>query len=223
MSEPNPASLQSPAWVPTQGAHADDETIELYVRGQLDEERTTVFEDHYALCRHCQQRITECQEFVSTVRTALAGAALPHSEPAAPPFLDRLSNWFRGAAPVWAPAFAALVLVVAGASLWTPGLPSRSYAEFTLEARRGPESPPVPAHQSLRLILDRTGLPVVRSGTLVDSTGVQVLQQSWKSEDPAVLVIDRGLAPGRYWIRLYETVTTQADSPPAREFGLEVR
>ena len=223
MSDLNTNPVTAPAWLPPLGSHADDETIELYVRGKLDEDRANSLEDHYALCRDCQRRIVECQNLVSTMRMALAQAP-PIQERTPPrPFLEKLWNWLRGTAPAWAPALAALAIFVTVGSLWWPGSPNATSLEFTLTAQRGPESTAVPAHETLRLKLDRTGLPVVRSGTLVDSTGRLILHQRWKSDDPIWLTVAGGLPAGRYWIRLHESENPPAEAPPAREFGLDVR
>ena len=222
MSDKTPESITAPAWVPRLEPHPDDETIELYVRGKLGEDRTNELEDHYALCRHCQRRIVESQDLMSTVRAALTQVPYVEERLVRRPFLSRLWNWLRGSAPIWVPALAALILGVGLTWMVAPGFFHSKPVEVVLAARRGVEFGSAPADRLLTIKLDRTGLPVVRSGTLVSNDGRVLQHQSWKVDDPVWLSVTAGLPAGRYWVRLYEQANPQADSPPLREFGLEV-
>ncbi|HTP87003.1 MAG TPA: hypothetical protein VMJ34_08645 [Bryobacteraceae bacterium] len=50
----------------------DDDLIELYSLGVLDRLQGKSFEEHYLLCESCQERLLTTDDFVVTMKSALA-------------------------------------------------------------------------------------------------------------------------------------------------------
>ncbi len=63
-------------------AHADEERLERYAMGLLTEAESAPLEEHLLLCAGCREKLSEFDEFLSTLRSTRA-------DPSGPPEADR--------------------------------------------------------------------------------------------------------------------------------------
>ncbi len=184
--------------------HIDETTLEKYVMGALSGSATAEVEQHLLVCESCRQRVTETDDYVRAMRTAVETAAGGAPE----------SAWwwgFRWLVP--AVAFAALtVFVVERLGPRT----SSSPAPVALEAMRGSEAAQAPAGRPLQLQPDLRGLPPSTRYRLelVTASGAMV----WRGEFQAPLAMAPGQAAGDYFVRL-----SLPDGTLLREYALAIR
>ena len=197
--------------------HATIEALELYSLGRLAEPEVSRLEEHLLICEQCQHRLEEEERFAVTVRSALASEAKRQAEPrrVALPFL----NWrWRGLTLAGAATATALILMTFTAG--TPGPPQ----ELQLIAQRGPETtmPRARAGAPLRLRMDATEIGALAGYRIevVSAAGERVWQQNVVASGSSLIaVINRELAAGQYWVRVYGS-NEGADA--LREFGVKL-
>jgi hypothetical protein len=209
--------------MPLEG-HASEEVLERYSLGVLSEVETEPFEEHLLVCPVCQDRLAEMDAFVGATRRAaekvLAGPPLSTAS-----WWRRLFSDLPWPKTAWAYVVAgmALLLVTFAATWGIPRLRGAPSATVWLESARGMpgvSGARAPADRPLVLQLQLTELPRLPSYAveLVDWQGRPLLASAvpWEGGQASLRV--GKLAPGRYWIRVYNP------SPPRellREFGLE--
>jgi len=191
------------------GRHWEAEEIERYSLGTIPEEESARLEEHLLICESCRQRLSESDDYVSSMQHAAAELRR------APAVRERRWWWWSIANLV--PAVAVLVLLVivvaVGLRMGNPG-PAAPAVAVSLAATRGAGiEAKAPAHNALTLHVDLTGLPVWPSYRLelVDSVG----QRVWQGPANAAKVPP--LRPGIYFIRAYSPA-----GELLREYGLEV-
>jgi anti-sigma factor RsiW len=54
----------------SQDTHMDEETLELYALGRLNEDDAAPLEEHLLICHSCQDRLADIDEYIRTVRAA---------------------------------------------------------------------------------------------------------------------------------------------------------
>lgn len=214
---------------PTLGTHPSDDELELYSLSRLQEVDTARIEEHLLVCQQCRDRLVEIEDFVRTLRVALRELQAEISPEVRPVGASAerarwglISGLWGLPKPAWVALAAALLVAVV---IWSPWSgPGRVPYEMELRALRAgqAEVPVAPARVPLRLRLDIEGLPQAAGYQVqvVDQLG-RVRWEGWvnRGGEMLELAIERGLASGRYWVRIYGT------EPGAllREAGFEVR
>lgn len=201
--------------------HCEDESLELYARGKLDEFRTEILEEHMLICEGCRERLDNEERQVRAFRSA---AARIRSEEAdrAQRSAWRLLDWVRMPASGWAAAVAALCGLAVLASFSFHKLSEDGpMANVELRAERGGANV-APAHHRLDLKLDVRGLQLSSGARaeIVDADG-KVLENLTTAQVSEAVDIHtgHGFDSGTYFVRLYPRGATEA----VREFALEVK
>ena len=180
--------------VPTPHRHANDEQMEKYSMGSMSADETADFEEHLLICPGCQERLSETDAYIASVRTA--GSQLQQTSPVRP----RVTFWR------WAGALAAAAAIILVLRTM-PSLPGSAPAVVELQVSRGSLTAAAPARTAVRLRPDLTGLPAYASYVLelVDEGGTVRWQgQAGHNEFPVL----PGQKAGTYFVRVYS---------PARE------
>jgi uncharacterized CHY-type Zn-finger protein len=199
--------------------HLDEESLELYAFGRLAEERAELLEEHLLICEECRTRLDTTERYMKAMAR---GSLKVQKEPLNPGLLSHVSGWFRWPAMVWAPAAAALCVILAVSALnMRRGEPILPPVAVSLTAFRA-EAEVVQAHHPLILHLETRGLllnsPTVQV-TLVDANGKK-LEESTAAFGPFVdFQTRRPLQPGVYYARILKPGSVDS----AREFALDVR
>lgn len=199
--------------------HVNDEDLERYSIGSLQEPVLSKLEEHLLLCPECQRRLEEMDAYVEAMRHA--AGRLEAEDDSRRRFWSRVSSklTFRRLAWVMGAAAAALLAVALRVSL-NPTQPSPPYA-LVLETSRGAEAQHAPAGRGLDLSLDITGLQplpayrieiVDRQGTRVAGLRAELAQGRVRTS------VTRGLGAGIYFVRLYAP-----SGELLREYALEVK
>lgn len=53
-----------------QSIHPDDEVVEAYAMGRLEEPILSDYEEHLLICDHCQERLQQIDQYVDAMRRA---------------------------------------------------------------------------------------------------------------------------------------------------------
>ena len=132
---------------PSRAKHVSEEDLERYSMNQLAEPELGEVEMHLLVCVECQDRVTESDRFVRSMR--VAGSKLRRE-----PVWRLWPAWWR---PALAVAFAVGLLIVAGVHL---GSRNAAPALAVLQASRGPmpAHSQVPAGRPVQLQMDLTDL-----------------------------------------------------------------
>jgi hypothetical protein len=202
--------------------HIDEDVLELYSLGRLAETQSSGLEEHLLICRACQERLEQTDDFVRAFRMAVRGKPQPEKRVA------HRRRWWNWAGAGWQPipVGAALALVAMGVIALAPRSVPTEEIEVRLSALRGSGSgalATVPAQRMLRLNLDAQALPGQSYRIeLADARG----RQLWQSLSPVRVeseslhtTVARLVPAGLYWVRLYDPISGQL----AREYGLNVR
>jgi hypothetical protein len=186
--------------------------FEEYVFDRLSNTEASGFEEHLLICEECQDTLDNTTHYIRLMKAATAAYATGRTRVFAPllaPLPRFRSDGLRRNA-----ATAAVLLLMCITALLSWRTPVADPKTITLEAYRTGDAsavPQAPAGRPLDLKIDLKDLPAA-SGyrvEVVDASGRRV----WFGGTPAHL--DKGLARGSYWIRLY-TDTGEL----LREFGL---
>lgn len=198
--------------------HPDEEQIEKYSLGDLSEEESSRFEEHLLVCESCQNRVTESDNYVSTMQSASARVRRE----------GRSGEKRRWLAARWVPKVAAVaaVLFLAAVGLERAARRSdnRGNAEpafnIYLAATRGNGiEAKAPAGRVLTVQLDLAGLPPESSFRLemVDGHGARVWQGTVMPKDSQGVASIPRMTSGLYFLRAYAP-----SGKLLREFGLDV-
>lgn len=185
--------------------HSTDDQLEYYSLGRLSETEIPVLEEHLMVCAVCQERLDGIENFALGMRQVLCEPA-----PQAAGFFDFL----RRPAFAFSFSFAAVavlaiaVFAINGRTKFAPA------ASLQLTAMRGEMPVSGPARET-----DLTLMDVPQSGgpfrvEVVDATG----KLQWTGPGGVSVKVQRGLAPGDYFVRLYG-----ADNRVVHEYGFRVR
>src|SRR5262245_60553433 len=109
-----------------QTPHVDENTLDLYVTGTLEEDSVRVVEEHLLECPLCQRRLKAADEFVAVFRTAAGELRQPRMA------VSRRGAW-------WGLAAAALLLLGIAISRQTY-IDRQTPATVVMQAFRGPET-----------------------------------------------------------------------------------
>jgi hypothetical protein len=185
------------------GSHLTEDALEVYSLGRLSsEEDIAVVEEHILVCGYCQTRLEKMDGFVAA---AVAGAKSVAADPAP----DKSRNYL----PIAIAASAALLVFL-------PGVFEQNNQQTSIDlvAVRNENKLTAPAHTSLNLKLDLTGL----SATAYDweLSGIDgKVQSSGKLDLSSGRLVISGLDAGQYWLRL----KTAGQQEILREFSLLVK
>lgn len=188
--------------------HLDDCQIEEYCQGKIQEPELTELEEHLLTCESCQQRVTEGDAYVQSMRYASARTRAEEHTP-------RRAWAASGLIPVLG---IALVLVGLGTFLRMNLPGARPRVPVALEVMRGAGIlARAPAGRLLLLNPGVDGLPALAGYRLemVDRDGKRVFQGDFV---PGKGVEAPSQSSGTYFVRLY--------TPPGmllREYALEIQ
>jgi hypothetical protein len=198
-------------------AHPEDEMLELYALGRLDEPELGVVEEHILICAACQERLDEATEYAGLMREAAAKVAVEQPVEAAWRKWLRL-DWL----PVPMPALAGAMVVLVAVMVWHPwrAVAPAEWRTVELETMRG-EAAGATAVEGfgLDLRLDIAGLDAGgATAQIVEATGGPVAELTVAIDGGKASVrYAAGLQAGRYWVRLKKSGET------LREYSLTVR
>jgi anti-sigma factor RsiW len=190
--------------------HAIEEDLERYSLGTLPEADTEIFEEHLLVCPACQERLTETDVYLRTMRQALRRPQEQQSWSwfGFPP---RLTSVPALPGLAWALG-AALCLVLLFGVFGIRRLPISAGSPpvaIVLQTMRGAEQPgavTAPKGRPLALDADVAGLSL-QSGCvveIVDQRGTPAWHSQGKPQGARLtLQLRYGLREGRYWVRLY--------------------
>jgi hypothetical protein len=192
--------------------HIDEEEIERYSMGAMDEGAIAPFEEHLLICESCQLRLAQTDVYVAAMRQACAGLRT------AP--LQRGLPWLRF--PRLVPALAGMAVLMVAAGLWLSRLDLGEAYPFAVDlaATRGAAiAAQAPAGRWLLLRLDLANLPASPGYRLemVDRSGNRVWQATVPARGSKADFKVPRTQPGVYFVRVYR--------PPGellREYGFEV-
>jgi len=196
-------------------AHPDDEALELYALGRLDEPELGELEEHILICAGCQDRLDQATEFANLMREATAKvASAPEPEPA-------WKKWFRFD---WMPmpAMAGAMAVLFAVMMWQPWQqkPPAQWQTVELETVRGEANGAAgAAGAALHLKMDVAGLDATGATAQIVTAGGETVSEVPVDEagGKAEIRYEKGLSAGRYWVRLRKSGET------IREFALLTR
>jgi hypothetical protein len=210
--------------------HPSEEILERYALGRVGAPDLEPIEEHLLVCPHCQERLSEADQYVLAMRNA--ARLLLNEQPRAVPEASSAVlgkkrpalHWgMRWLWPAGAVAFAALALSLAvPKQLPQAGTPD----EVALAVSRGAAQDlltRVAAGRPLRLDIDLTEIPPASSYRLdlVNGEG----QLVWSGIGVGVrnqlhFAPSRLLLSGKYWARLYAVSVSPV---LVREYGMEAR
>lgn len=211
------------------GSHASDDLLERYAMAKASEVESASVEEHLIACGHCQERLAALDDFIHTFKQT---APVLEAQDQAKEQLraEEGSLWQRlmSFVPMPAPAMAAACLAIVALvsiPMWRAGNVEGTPQTVELQAVRAAGTEDAEAGRPLVLRLNLEGLDLSTNiaAEVADADGDVILQQPLPQDRAAADVkIPKGLAAGRYWIRVYRQ---QAGEPgdPLREFGLTVR
>ena len=197
-------------------SHPEEELLERYAMGRLDEPELGEVEEHLLICAPCQERLDEATAYVGIMREAAGNVA---AEPAA--VEAGWKTWLRWdwlPVPAMAGAMAMLVIALVWQPWRAPG--TLEWRTVELQTLRGGASEASGVEGfALALRLEVSGLDTAgATAQIVSSSGAVV------AEEAVVMVAGKaelrhaaGLAAGRYWVRLKKNGET------VREYALTVR
>jgi hypothetical protein len=217
--------------------HATEEVLEEYSFGRICEPQLGWLEEHLLICPQCQSELDGIEEYKVFMKAGLASfesERLAAASSAAS--LAGLWSWRRN---VTLPSFAlplmpggrtlltaAALLVLVGALVtWrmqSSPVAIAPVASIRLIALRGGEGDVAhgPSGRPLELVFGRTDLAADLSyrAEVVDASGRRMWNGNVRIAEQSLSIrVDRPLAAGAYWVRLY-TSTGQL----LREFGLRI-
>ena len=189
--------------------HPDPEELEKYVRRETSEEETARVEEHLLLCEPCREELANLESFVKAMRAAATESRKR----------DQKKEGYWWSFPRWAPALAALALLV-GAAMVVPRFTGNSQPPLAISlaaTRSAAMNAIVPAGRALNLTPDLTGLAADTFYRLeiVDENGKPTWQGRYTAGQDAVRVPPQ--RAGTHFVRIYSS-----SGVLLREYGLVV-
>lgn len=196
--------------------HADEELLERYSLGALEETDLARVEDHLFLCETCRESLEEADVYTAAMRAAARDLRMDAPSRSRQP----ARSWF----PLWSDAVAVGLALLVFALAWGPWRNSKSGGTpplaILLETTRDSRMQIAPVARPLLLTADLTQLasyPAYRL-EVVDAEGRYVIASPpTPGRRNLSLLIPAGLTRGVYYIRLYAV-----SGEFLREFGLLV-
>jgi hypothetical protein len=220
-------------------SHPPEVTWEEYAFGRLSEKKIPPLEEHLLVCELCQTSLEEVTEYIHLMKTGLMKVKMARLIPAPPDRLARVSRFLR---PAGRPrgVIGAMAMAAGCMALWIAvrAAPSRETAlslihvptQVTLDSFRDDGIAHAPALRPLNLSINPADITADATPDVavnisaaaeyrlevVTASGKQV----WNSApDVSSGTLDahlpKGLAAGKYWVRLYT-----GRSEILAEFGL---
>jgi hypothetical protein len=198
-------------------AHPDEEMLELYALGRLDEPELGEVEEHILVCAGCQERLDEATQFAGLMREATANVAV------AAPVEAAWKKWLRlDWLPVPMPALAGAMAILIAVLVWQPWRAAgpAELRAVELATMRGEATGAVAVSGfALDLKLDVAGLETAgATAQIVEASGGLVAEGTITVDGGrATMRYLPGLKAGQYWVRLKKSGET------LREYSLTVR
>lgn len=202
-------------------SHPSSDVLECYSLGNLSETEVEQVEDHLFVCARCQDELAQIDSYIQDLKEACQEVERRTvREPAG--LMDRLRRAFALPRPVWAGALAALLVAVI-LPLTRFETVSRVPAEVRLSTIRGADSTSTQAaaRRPLLLQLDISTLSPSEPfrAEIVNHSGSPIRTEAPVRDGAHLsLAVRQPLAPGRYWVRLYDP-----SGSLVREYGLELK
>ncbi len=200
-------------------SHPEDDTLEQYCMGRLDEETIVPIEEHLLACVRCQEWVAGHEEFLVAARVAAreVRAEEKYRREETARRKESRFRWFLS--PAWMTgAVAAAALVIAVPLLRTP--PETQTVQ--LSSFRGENNSGVAeAGHPLQLKLDLRGIAAGSSCCLIevaDSSGKIVARGEAEAQGDTADFSAPKLSAGQYWVRI-----KSKSGEALRESGLLVR
>jgi hypothetical protein len=205
--------------------HPSDESLELYALGRLQDMRTAVLEDHLLVCTECQDRLADVDSYVYAMKQ-VCQETVAKAASKRPSFLAGVLAFPK---PVWAGAFAALIICLSIPAVWRNSTVQSGTGQavteegVTLVASRGFDNAGAAnAHAGapLRLNIDAAELgsyPAYEFEVVTASGSVVSHAQAKPNAATLSIQVPKGLNTGLYWVRV-----STIDKQLLREFGLRV-
>jgi hypothetical protein len=192
--------------------HIPEETLEQYSLGRLSELEIEPVEEHLLICAQCQDALTETEDFLRVVRSAVV------EMPAQPPKEASWMHWWGSMIALPKP----LLTLVACAIALLIVMPNRSPKSAIVELHtvRGVESAAqAPSHAPLTLRLSVAGIGANEplEVRVADADGKVVAQAPVQQTGGQTLARVGPLSPGSYWARIY------SGEELLREYSFNVR
>lgn len=192
------SNVQAGAMTPAL-AHLSEETMDLYACGRLSGGALDLAEEHLLICDACRERQQEADTFYRTLKKS---PSFQQSRPGTEP------RWYRSWSRIplgwwWAPALAALALVLA---VSLPRGANPEPVELQLRAQRGGSGEAAgTAGRPLILRLDLSGVEARGElrAEMVNEDGSLREGMAVKRENGLAVARAGAAPPGVYWIRLY--------------------
>jgi anti-sigma factor RsiW len=192
-----------------------EDRLEKYAMRLLSDQESAPLEEHLLVCQECQHRLEELDEFVRVAKTALASLEARPAPQQLPVRNPRKIS--RSPKTLWAIGLAAVLLIG-----FEPVVRS-SGAAVALTTERGASAlTRTQAGWGIVLKMDVTQIaqPDGYQLEVVDAVGQPVWHAAAEASDNQLTAtVGKYLAPGRYWVRLYDTGTPWT---LLREYGLDV-
>lgn len=191
--------------------HQTDEQLERYALGRLPEPLSAEVEEHLLVCSDCQERVDDLEAYALAMRQAIS------SEPEQRPnWFARIQSWFQGSSlmtPVIACAGGVAAILLAGTLYLQSPQHLLPVASLQLTATRG-AMPAVEPSRETDITLADAPVGMALHAEIVDANGSKV----WNGNIDHRIALTRNLAPGTYFVRLYD-----AGGKLLHEYGFQVR
>jgi len=180
-------------------------------------------EEHLLFCEECRKRVEEEESFIEAMRGAASRAEMEAVAPGEAAEGGRQTGSGRFSPPRWAIA-ASVALLAVGGSIAVRQFRGAEAVEVKLVAVRAADPASAnlpPERRSLSIDADVRGLPPLDTfrWTVVDTTGKIMAEGVAGREGSGVrFVLQKGLASGRYWVRIQDPDTGLL----LREFALQI-
>jgi anti-sigma factor RsiW len=191
--------------------HIEEDLLDRYAMGTLPGESVAAVEEHLLICRFCQNRLVETDQFVPLFRAAATQVDARTAPEPRRVFASRM---------VWAGALASaaalLVFLISG----EPHITKAPPAILMMQSLRGPEAGARTAAGKPALLVFDLAIqanPADYEVEIVDAVGNEILQTGAAVKDGRLTVLVEKLARGSYWIRLYRK---QAERELVVEYAL---
>lgn len=215
--------------------HPDEDVMEEYAFGRLNNASGAVLEEHLLICPHCRTTLAETDEFIRLMkygtsrqtavrpiliwRPSLAACTAPAAKAVQPIAVRQLQTWYRPlqvSSGILA-ACAAVFMLTQSLGLLRPPTP----VSLALVSYRGPLTIEAPAGRPLDLSISAADVPpspeyrvevVNATGRLIWSDAASIGGGKLSAHVP------KSLRAGQYWVRLYGR-----SSELLAEYGLRVK
>jgi hypothetical protein len=184
--------------------HIQEDVLDRYAMGTLEEESIAVVEEHMLECPLCQNRLAGADEFLTNFRAAATQLQLDRS--AAQP----VRIWAH-ARVLWAGAAAAVVLLAVLISR-EPDAVRFAPPTVVMQSLRGPEAGAhVDARRPFLLAFDITqpSTPVAYEIVIVNAGGNEILRTGAQVRSGRLTASINKLPRGSYWVRVFRKQDTR--------------